>query len=141
MPANAARARQGRSSAAPRQARRGTARPASRGRPYSREEIAARRRDTIRPRLLRPVAWIALVAVLLTGVVVLNVTALRERMESDRLSEQIAELRDDQRTLEAQLAKAGAYGRIEFGAKRRLGLVPPTDVRHVKLPVKKTPAK
>ncbi len=141
MPASTARALEARSAAAPTTARRGIARPASRGRPYSRDEIAARRRDSIRPRLLRPVVWLVVVAGLLTGVVVLNVTALRERMESDRLSGQIAELRDEQRTLQTRLAKAGAHGRIEFGAKRRLGLVPPTDVRYVKLPVKKNPTK
>ena len=141
MSASAARAREPRSGPAPAPARRTIARPASRGRPYSRDEIAERRRAASRPRLLRPVAWIAVVAVLLAGVVVLNVTALRKRMESDRLTEQIAELRDERRTLETRLAKASAHGRIEFGARRRLGLVQPTDVRYVKLPAKQNPAR
>jgi len=110
------------------------ARSSRRARPYADDELDARRRAIARPRLLRPVAWIVLVAVLLTGVVVLNVMALRERMESDRLSDQVATLRDDQHRLQTELARATAYGRIEFGARRGLGLVDATDARHIKLP-------
>ncbi|MGI9658221.1 MAG: hypothetical protein ACR2OD_04880 [Gaiellaceae bacterium] len=77
---------------------------------------------------------IVIVAALLAGIVALNVAALRERIKTDELDVQITELRDERRLLETELSRAGAVGRIEFAAKRQVGLVEPDDVRHVRLP-------
>ena len=111
-----------------------TSRRGSFGRPYSADELVNRRVAFTPPRLTRAVVVIAAIAVLLTGIVALNVAALRERIKTDELDVQIADLRDERRQLETALSRAGAVGKIEFAAKRRVGLIEPDDVRHVKLP-------
>lgn len=105
------------------------------GRTYSAEELVNRRVAFATPRLARPVVVILIVAALLAGIVALNVAALRERIKTDDLDAQIADLRDQQRLLETELSRAGAVGRIEFAAKNRLGLIEPApgDTRHLKL--------
>ena len=107
------------------------------GLPYSADELVNRRTAFARPRLARPVVVILAVAILLSGIVALNVAALRERMKTDDLDEQISLLRDERRELETQLSRAGAVGKIEFAANNQLGLKPPTDVRYVKLPTRR----
>ena len=105
--------------------------------PYSADELVNRRTAFARPRLARPVVVILAVATLLTGIVALNVAALRERMKTDDLDAEIALLRDERRQLETQLSREGAVGKIEFAANKHLGLVPPDDVRYVKLPTRR----
>ena len=94
---------------------------------------AQRRRKTApkrRPRARRGVAggaaWIVLVAVLLAGVVALNVAVLRLNMTLDRLGRERVQLRADTAALQSQLSSAAATGRIEALAVRRLGYVPAT---------------
>ena len=72
------------------------------------------------------VLWIGVLAVLLAGVVALNVAVLRLNMTLDRLGRERAELRASTATLQSQLATAAATGRIQALAMKRLGYVPAT---------------
>jgi hypothetical protein len=109
-------------------------------RPYSDDELVNRRTAFARPRLARPVVVILAVATLLTGIVALNVAALRQRMQADDLDTRIALLRDERRQLETDLSRAGAVGKIEFAAHKNLGLVAPAsgDVEYLKLPTRRS---
>ena len=69
------------------------------------------------------VVWIALTAVLLAGVVALNVAVLRLNVRLDRLTEQRAKLRGENAALASQLASAAASPRIQAQARQK-GLVP-----------------
>ncbi len=72
------------------------------------------------------VLWIGIVAVLLAGVVAMNVTVLRLNMTLDRLGRERANLRADNAQLFSQLSSAAAAGRIQSLAIKRLGYVPAT---------------
>lgn len=67
------------------------------------------------------VAWIVLVAVLLAGVVAMNVTVLGLNVELDRLGGERANLRAENALLESRLSSTAA--RNEAFARTRLGLV------------------
>ena len=72
--------------------------------------------------------WIAAVAVLLTGVVALNVAVLRLNMQLDRLGRERTQLRAENATLSSQLSSAAAAPKIQALAHRRLGVSPaPAD--------------
>ena len=72
--------------------------------------------------------WIAAVAVLLTGVVALNVAVLRLNMQLDRLGRERTHLRAENATLSSQLSSAAAAPKIQALAHRRLGVSPaPAD--------------
>lgn len=75
------------------------------------------------------VVWICLVAVLLTGVVAVNVAVLRLNVRLDELARERAKLRADSAALQSELASAAASLRIEQLAQSRLGLVP-ADAEH-----------
>lgn len=75
-------------------------------------------------RLAGGVLWISLLAVLLTGVVALNVAVLRLNMRLEQLGRERASLRAENAELASQLSSSGANPRIESLARRRLGLVP-----------------
>jgi cell division protein FtsL len=77
------------------------------------------------------VAWIAVVAVLLAGVVAINVAVLRLNMSLDGYSRERVKLRADNAALQADLASAAASIRIEQLAQSQLGLVP-ADSDHTK---------
>ena len=103
---------------------------------------AQRRRKTApkrRPRARRGVAggaaWIVLVAVLLAGVVALNVAVLRLNVQLDKLNVERTRLRAEKQALASQLSLAAASPRIQ-GLARREGLVPadPTQTTYVRLP-------
>jgi cell division protein FtsL len=81
------------------------------------------------------VFWIAVVAVLLAGVVAMNVAVLRLNMTLDRLGRERANLRAENAQLFSQLSSAAAAGRIEGLAIKRLGYVPagPNDTTYVQL--------
>lgn len=68
--------------------------------------------------------WIAAVAVLLTGVVALNVAVLRLNMQLDRLGRERTQLRAENATLSSQLSSAAAVPKIQALARRRLGVLP-----------------
>lgn len=70
------------------------------------------------------VAWIGVVAVLLAGVVAINVAVLRLNVSLDEFSRERAKLRADNAALQADLAGAAASIRIEQQAQSQLGLIP-----------------
>jgi len=98
-----------------------------------------RRRSTSRARPQRRVTggvfWIGIVAVLLTGIVAMNVAVLRLNMTLDRLGRERADLRAENAQLFSQLSSAAAAGRIQALAINRLGYVPagPNQTTYVQL--------
>jgi cell division protein FtsL len=68
--------------------------------------------------------WIAVVAVLLTGVVALNVAVLQLNMQLDQLGRERTQLRADNAALSSQLSSAAAAPKIQALAHRRLGVEP-----------------
>jgi cell division protein FtsL len=81
------------------------------------------------------VAWIAIVAVLLAGVVALNVAVLRLNVQLDKLDSQRAQLRAEKQALASQLSMAAAASRIQQQAQKRFGLVSadPAETTYVRL--------
>jgi cell division protein FtsL len=73
------------------------------------------------------VAWIGIVAVLLAGVVAMNVAVLRLNMQLDRLSQERANLRAQNAALSSQLSSAASAPRIQGLAAKHLGLVQATS--------------
>jgi hypothetical protein len=78
------------------------------------------------------VVWIGVVAVLLTGIVAVNVAVLRLNLRLDDLGRERARLQAGNAAKESQLARAASPGRLELAAERR-GLVPadPRRIRYV----------
>jgi cell division protein FtsL len=107
--------------------------PATATAPQSQPE--PRRRRRARGRRVAPgILWISAFAVLLAGVVAVNVAVLRANVELDRLNQQELELQAENATLASQVSKARSSLRIEQTA-RRLGLVPApaTDTSYIEL--------
>jgi cell division protein FtsL len=96
-------------------------RPRTRSTPRSRP--TSRRRSARRSGLFGSVVWIVALAVLLAGVVALNVAVLQLNLRSDRLARDRADLRDANASLQAQLSRAASNPRLESLAQKRLGLV------------------
>jgi cell division protein FtsB len=94
---------------------------------------ASRRRPEQRPRVAGNVAWIAVVATLLAGIVALNVAVLRLNMQAEELETERAELMARRDNLEADLSRAAAAGRIEGIALHTYGLVQPAETTYVRL--------
>ena len=94
-------------------------------RPPRQRAVAHRRRarGNRGRRLTGGILWIAAFAVLLAGVVALNVAVLRANMAVDGLSREQLELQAETATLASQVSSAASSIRIEQTA-RRLGLVP-----------------
>jgi cell division protein FtsL len=67
--------------------------------------------------------WIVLFAVLLAGVVAVNVAVLRLNLELDRSSTERTELKADISRLRSELSSVAATSRIERLAQGELGLV------------------
>jgi cell division protein FtsL len=116
---------------APPPARRGRkpiARPAAQGaRPTPKTRASGRR-------LTGGIVWISLFALLLTGVVALNVAVLRTNMTVNRLDKTELQLRAENAALASQVSSAASASRIEATA-RKLGLVPAqaTDTTYLDL--------
>jgi cell division protein FtsL len=91
---------------------------------------AARPRST-----LEGVVWIAVVAVLLAGVVAVNVAVLRLNVRLDKASRTRLELQADVARLQSDLSSAGASAQISRNAQSKLGLIPadPNTTRYLKL--------
>lgn len=66
--------------------------------------------------------WIVALALLLTGVVAMNVAVLRLNMTLDRLGGERAKLRGDNAALASELSSAAASPKIQSQARRN-GLV------------------
>jgi cell division protein FtsL len=97
--------------------------PAERPRPKGRP---APRRVAPRPRVVG-VVWIAALAVLLAGVVAMNVAVLRLNMTLDRLGREQNDLRAANAELTSQISSNAAAPRIQAIAAKRLGLVQATQ--------------
>jgi cell division protein FtsL len=69
------------------------------------------------------VIWIVLFAVLLAGVVAVNVAVLRLNLQLDRSSTERAELKADLSRLRSELSSVAATSRIERLARGELGLI------------------
>jgi cell division protein FtsL len=70
------------------------------------------------------VTWIVVLAVLLAGLVALNVAVLQLNVRIDQLSRERVTLRAETASLSSRLSSNAATPRIEGLARRRLGLVP-----------------
>jgi hypothetical protein len=105
--------------------------PARRPRTVARAKAPAR----ARPRLLGGVVWIVALALLLGGIVALNVAVLQLNVRLDRAAETKEELRAANDALSAQLSSAGAAPQVAIVAERKLGLVPasPDQTTYVEL--------
>ena len=91
-------------------------RPRARG--AERKAAVARQR-----RMAGSVVWIVLVAVLLTGVVAVNVALLRVSVRLDQVSRERIKLQAENAALQSKLARAAASRQIEEFALSQLGLV------------------
>jgi cell division protein FtsL len=88
-------------------------------------------------RLAGGVLWIGLLAVLLVGVVALNVAVLRVNMQLEELSRQRLELEAQNALLESRVSAAVAQPRVERLARTRLGLVHDAEPTYVELRAKR----
>ena len=81
------------------------------------------------------VVWIVVVAVLLAGVVAMNVAVLRLNVQLDKLDTQRAHLRAEKQALASQLSMAAASPRIQLQAEKQFGLVEanPAETTYVRL--------
>lgn len=91
-----------------------------------------------RPHIARAILGIVVLGALLSGIVVVNLAALNQRVRSDELDQRIQQVRDEQSQLQAELAERAGVGRIEGKATRELGLVPPKERTYVKLPARRS---
>jgi cell division protein FtsL len=100
--------------------------------PRTRSARAARRRTWL---LSGGVFWIALFAVLLAGVVAINVAVLRLNLQLDEAGRERTDLKTDIARLRSEISSAAATNRIERLARGELGLVEvePEDTTYIKL--------
>ena len=103
----------------------GTARadsvPVARARRRPRTRVAPTRSTRTRP--FGGVVWIVVAAVLLAGVVAVNVAVLQLNVRLDELGRERIELQGETKRLSSQLSSASANARIESQARTKLGLV------------------
>ena len=109
--------------------------PAPRPRSRPRPKPAPKRRPQARRGVAGGVVWIAVVAVLLAGVVALQVAVLRVNVQLDKLDTQRAHLRAEKQALASQLSMAAASPRIQLQAQKQFGLVEanPAETTYVRL--------
>ena len=108
-----------------------------RPRPAAKPAPSARRAPQARAsgrRLTGGIVWISLFALLLTGVVALNVAVLRANMTVNKLDKTELQLRAENAALASQVSSAASARRIESTASK-LGLVPAkaTDTSYLDL--------
>lgn len=107
-------------------------RPRSRPRP---KPAPPKRKPQARRGVAGGVVWIVIVAVLLAGVVALNVAVLQLNVRLDKLDTQRAQLRAEKQALASQLSMAAASPRIQLQGQKQFGLVPanPAETTYVRL--------
>ena len=108
-----------------------------RPRPVAAPVAPARRAPRARAsgrRLTGGIVWISLFALLLTGIVALNVAVLRTNMHVSRLDKQELQLRAENQALASLVSSAASARRIESTAQK-LGLAPApaTDTSYLDL--------
>jgi cell division protein FtsL len=103
-------------------------------RPQRRRATAPKRKPQARRGVAGGAIWIVLVAILLAGVVALNVAVLRLNVQLDKMNVERTRLRGERQALASELSRAAASPRIQ-GVAQRLGLVPadPTQTTYVRL--------
>jgi cell division protein FtsL len=79
------------------------------------------------------VLWIVIVAVLLAGIVALNVAVLRLNMQVEQLDKQHDELISKRENIQSQLSSTAAAGRIEDIATKTLHLGAPASTTYLEL--------
>lgn len=81
------------------------------------------------------VLWIVVLAVLLAGVVAVNVAVLRLNLQLDDANRQRADLKTDIARLRSDISSQAATSRVERLAHGELGLVetPPEDMTYVRI--------
>jgi cell division protein FtsL len=99
---------------------------ARRGPAKARAKPKARAKQSPRSRVAGGAVWIALVALLLAGVVALNVAVLRLNVQLEGLGEERSRLRAENAELSSQIATKAQAGRIQMLARGQLGLEPAT---------------
>ena len=106
-------------------------RPRTAGRPAA--PVRSRRRPAQR-RVRAHIVWMVLLALLLSGVVAVNVAVLRAHVAVTRLDEQRAQLQAQNQALASELSAASSAPRVEAAA-HRLGLVqaPAADTTYLDL--------
>jgi hypothetical protein len=79
--------------------------------------------------------WIVLGAILLAGVVALNVAVLQMNLRADSLGADRTKLRAQNAALASQISSAAANGRIQSQAARTFGLVQadPSETTYIQL--------
>lgn len=110
--------------------------PSRRRPPAKRPAAPARtRRKPTQRRVRAHIVWMILFALLLAGVVAVNVAVLRAHVAVTRLDEQRAKLQAQNQALASRLSAASSAPRIEAAA-RRLGMVqaPGADTSYLVLP-------
>jgi cell division protein FtsL len=95
-------------------------------RTHARPKARAVRKTAPRRRVAGGVVWIGAIALLLAGVVALNVAVLRLNVRLDELGTERSQLRADNAQLSSEIAAKAASGRIAALASNRLGLKPAT---------------
>jgi hypothetical protein len=105
-----------------------------RPRPVAAPAAPARRTRASGRRVTGGIVWISLFAVLLTGIVAVNVAVLRTNMHVSRLDKQELQLRAENQALASLVSSAASARRIESTAQK-LGLVPApaTDTSYLDL--------
>jgi len=106
--------------------------------------VGARRRrraqagEIRRTRPLAGVAWIAVLAVLLAGVVAVNVAVLQLTMRVDGANRDKAGLQADIARLESERSSEGSSYRVQQLAQEKLGVVQadPSTTTYVELPAR-----
>ena len=93
--------------------------PRKRGRP--RAQATPKRSARSRP--FGGVVWIVVLAVLLAGVVAVNVAVLQLNVRLDELGRERVQLQGETKRLSSQLSSASANARVESQARAKLGLV------------------
>jgi cell division protein FtsL len=88
-----------------------------------RRRPAARAAASSKARPYGGVVWIVVLAVLLAGIVAVNVAVLQLNVRLDELGRERVQLRADTNRLSSQLSSASANARIESQARVKLGLV------------------
>ena len=108
--------------------------PAPRLRSRPKPRPAPKRKPQARRGVAGGVVWIAVVAVLLAGVVAMNVAVLRLNVQLDKLDTQRVHLRAEKQSIASQLSMAAASPRIQLQAQKH-GLVPanPAETTFVRL--------
>jgi|SRR5579862_7352308 len=86
----------------------------------------AKQRQRRSLRVRAPLVWMVVFAVLLVGVVAVNVAVLRAHVSVNDLDQKITQLQQQNATLASQYARATAAPRVEAAA-RRAGAVPATS--------------